>query len=240
MVSRVAVGFVTVALVCGVIGFPSTPTVSQQASVNSAKELNDLFVFFYKDPRPERLEGYIQKYDSPRSPLGWAAYPPLVGPLSIVFRDHPDWIEKLVPAQLNPLTAETIAAAVRLSGRSMPSNLLSRIEEAGSDEKLRSELSGLPSRPEELRVTTPTHLDILWGVAFASGDSHFVSMIIDFFAKTANRSEPVALDVVRTTVANMGGPKEILSELRGKYGDADAREILFASAALWGLQANAR
>lgn len=194
-------------------------------------------MFFYKDPRPERLVGFTQKIESP---LGWAAYPPMVGLLSIVFRDHPDWIERLAPAQLNPLTAETIAEAVRLSGRPMPSDLRSRIEEAGSDEKLRSELSDLPSRPEDLRVTTPTHLDILWGVAFASGDGHFVSMIIDFFAKTANRSEPVAIDVVRTTAANMGGPKEVLSELRGKYGDALARDIVFASAALWALQVNAR
>jgi hypothetical protein len=221
----------------GAIGFVSTPAASQQASANSAKELNDLFIFFYKDPRPERLEGYVQKVESP---LGWAGYPPLVGLLSIVFREHPDWIERLAPAQLNPLTAETIAAAVRLSGRPMPPSLRSRIEAAGSDEKLRSALSGLPSRPEDLRVTTPTHLDILWGAAFASGDGRFVSMIIDFFANTANRSDPVAMDVVRTTAAQMGGPKEVLSELKGKYGEVAAREIVFASAALWALQVNAR
>jgi hypothetical protein len=78
------------------------------------------------------------------------------------------------------------------------------------------------------------------GRCFPSGDSYFVSMIIDFFAKTANRSDAVAIDVVRTTAAKLGGPKEVLSELRGKYGDAVAREIVFASAALWALQVNAR
>ena len=64
--------------------------------------------------------------------------------------------------------------------------------------------------------------------------------IIDFFAQTANRSEPLALDVARTAVAMSGSPREIYGELRGKYGDALGREIVFAATALWALASNAR
>src|SRR5262249_54558736 len=111
-----------------------------------------------------------------------------------------------------------------------------RFKDVGSDQKLKSELVGLPAQLENLWITTPTHLDIVWGAAFASGDARYPGMILDFFAATANQSEQVAIDVV----AIAGGSKEVLQELRGKYRDDLARQIVYAAAALWALQANAR
>jgi hypothetical protein len=64
-------------------------------------------------------------------------------------------------------------------------------------------------------------------------------MILDFVARTANRSETVAIDVTKTAVALMGGPKEILSELRGKYGNDGGAQIVVAAVALWGARSNA-
>lgn len=75
---------------------------------------NDLIAYFYRDPRPERLVDAFRIYDKPR---GWIAYPPLAGLLAVVFRAHGDWIEKFTPENLTPQMADTIAAALRLSGQ---------------------------------------------------------------------------------------------------------------------------
>ena len=63
-------------------------------------------------------------------------------------------------------------------------------------------------------------------------------MIIEFLARTANRSEPIAIDVAKTAVALAGGPKGILSELKDRHGDALAPEIIVAAVALWALRSN--
>jgi hypothetical protein len=147
----------------------------------------------------------------------------------------------LIPVRPGPRNAATISAALTLSGnQALAAKLRPALDEAGSDEKLKSEFAGLPSRLEDLRARSGTHLDILWGAALASGDGTFVHMIADVLARTANRSELIALDVARTALAMMGGPKEIMGQLRGKYGDAGGREVIFAATALWALQSNAR
>jgi hypothetical protein len=161
--------------------------------------------------------------------------------LAFVFRANPDWIDRLVPAQLDAKTAATIAAALRLSGHATKlESLQSRFKAAGLDPRLLHEFAGLPSRLEDLRISTPTHLDILWGASFASGDARYAQMIIEFFAQTANRSELIALDVAQAALAMAGGPKDRMPKLREKYGDDQARQIIFAAVALWGLQSNAR
>jgi hypothetical protein len=211
------------------------------AQQSDTKPLDDLFTSFYQDPRPERLLGFVDRWQSASSKDNWVTYPPLAGFLAMVFRDHPDWIEKVVPAKPSPKTATTLMAALNLVGNpAIPSELRSRILASGSDESLKVQFAGLPNRIEDLHITTPTHLDILWGAAFASGDKQFVLMIIDFLAKTADQSEPVAIDVAKETLAYMGGPNDIRTTLRTKYGDDTARQIIYASVALWALTVNSK
>jgi hypothetical protein len=196
---------------------------------------------FYKDPRPERLVGFLDEFKGLPQSQRWGAYPPLVGFFAVVFRNHPDWIGRLIPTKPNGNAVETLAAALHLSGEAAHAvRMRTTFADLDADRRLKVELSNLPNRIEDLRVVTPTHLDILWGAAFASGDERYVKMIADFFAKTANQSEPIAIDVAKTTIAITGGPKEILQELRSKHGEALAREIIFAATALWALRSNAK
>jgi hypothetical protein len=97
-----------------------------------------------------------------------------------------------------------------------------------------------PFRLEDMRVVTPTHLDILWGASFASGEERYVRLIIDRLAATANRSELIAIDVTRTALAMWGGPQEIVGQLKGKYGEKEAYDIIVAATAAWALGSNAR
>jgi hypothetical protein len=211
------------------------------APLNQPRESSpaDVFTFFYRAPQPERLVGFISNHG--KSYRAWNAYPPLVGFFAVVFRAHPDWIDRLVPAECESSSAETIAAALRLAGWPAQVASIQRcLDAAGSDARLKAELANLPSRLDDLQIATPTHLDILWGASFASGDGRYPLMIVDYFARTANRSGPIAADVGKTAVAVAGGPKEVLGQLRGKYGDELAREIIFAAVAAWALHSNAR
>jgi hypothetical protein len=225
------------ALTLGLVLFAASSAAAQQPQ--TAPDAGGLLTNFYKNPRPERLVGFLESFAA-RSP-GWDAYPPVVGFFGVIFRKHPEWIDKLTSGRLDGKTAESISAALRLAGQAGKApGLQTRLAEAGSDAKLKAELAQLPSRLEDLRVATPTHIDILWGASFASGDGRYPRTIIEFFARTANRSELVALDVAKIALAMLGGSKEILTQMRGKYGDAPAREMVFAATALWALTTNAQ
>lgn len=204
---------------------------------HSESAIEALMMRFYDDPRPERLVGLMENFQS--EARSWNAFPPAAGFLSIVFRRHPDWIEKLVPEHPDARAAVAITAALRLAGRDADADVRSRLAAAGADATLQREFAGLPARLEELRVATATHLDLLWGAFFASGDRRYPRMIVDFLASVANRSEATALDVAATTVAIMGGPRDVLSTLRAKYGDDGARQIAYAATAAWALRVNA-
>jgi hypothetical protein len=223
---------------CQLVALTLTPGVAQQATRDVDAEL---FTYFYKDPRPERLVGFAERYQNKPAAEKWEAYPPLTGFFAVICRTYPDKFESLIPADLKPKTAVAVVAAVRLCGNeSMSKRLRPKLERSGTDEPLKTALSGLPPRLDDLRVATPTHLDLLWGASFASGDTRYVAMIADFFAQTANRSEDIAIDVAETALAMIGGPKDKAGKLRGKYGDDGARQIIYAASALWALQSNAQ
>ncbi|MBX9774022.1 MAG: hypothetical protein K2Y71_06375 [Xanthobacteraceae bacterium] len=209
------------------------------ASAQPPEASNDLVLYFYKDPRPSRLVGFFDAYEKPLSQRNWEAYPPIVGLFAVVFREHPNLIEKLVPTKMSSRAAEALVAALLLSGnQGAAKKLQARFDQAGSDATLRAQLTGLPSRLESIQIRIPTHLDILWGAAFANGESAFVLMILDFYAQTANLSEAVAIDMTQVIPGAKKDPFALL-DMRKKYGDTEFVRIVYAGAALWGLLTNA-
>jgi len=210
---------------------------AQQPSRQSDR--SDEITFFYKDPKAERLVGVFTSLQG-RS-LTWNAYPPVAGLLARIFSLHPDWIERLTPNAPDAKAVATLVAALRLSGQpAKAESLRAKFASIGLDERLNAEFAGLPTSLEDLRIATPTHLDILWGASFASGDGRYVVPIIDFFADTANASELVAIDVAKIVISMAGGPKDILAGLKEKYGETRARQMIYAAAALWAVQSNSR
>ena len=199
----------------------------------------DVLTYFYEEPKPERLVGYLDEYAIKYA--DWIAYPPVAGFFAVTFRRYPDWIDRLLPATFNPKTADTIAAAMQLSGRApVPQALQTRLSKAGHDAQLRSEFANLPTRPEDLRIGTATHLDVLWGAFFASGDTRFVAMILDFYARAADQSHDTAIDITKLTIALVGGKsKETYGEMRRKYDEVTLRRLILATTAQWALISNA-
>src|SRR5262249_31793683 len=119
---------------------------------------------FQDDPRVARLEGYLQALAD--RPVEWGDYPVLVGFFAATFQRHPDWIHKLRPTRFDAKTPDLVSAALRLAGQTPSTTSAARLSAAGHDAKLSAELAGLPTRLEDLRVASPTHLDILWGAFF--------------------------------------------------------------------------
>lgn len=211
---------------------------AQPASSPTVMDEN-LFTHFYRDPEPSRVAGFLERYQ--KAAPGWNAFPPVTGFFTIVFRRHPDWIGKLVPDQPDARMAIAVAAALQLSGQqAVEPALQSRLLAAGTDAVLQAELAGLPPRLEDLHIVTATHLDILWGASFASGDERYARMIADFLAATANRSELIAIDIAKVALAMTGGPRDIIPQLKDKYGEDDARRIIVAASAAWAIESNAR
>ena len=196
---------------------------------------------FYKDPRPERLAGFLERLQASPALQNRDAYPLIAGFYAALFRKYPTDIDKLVPQALDAKTAETIAAALRLSGnRQMYQSFYPRLAATGRDLDIAALFVNLPSRLEDLEITDPSSLNILWGAAFASGDATFVRQILDYFAATANLDDEIGRDIVKTVGALTGGPRDIYIQMRQRYGMLGARRVVFAAEALWSLQVNAK
>ena len=208
---------------------------AEQPSAPSA----DNYFYFYRDPRAERLIDVFAHAQS--TATSWDAFPPLVGLLAAVFKLHPELIDRLAPIVKDVKASYTLIAASRLSGQPAKAEALrAKFANLGLDERLNSELAGLPIRFEDLKITRPTHLDILWGASFAGGDGRYVIPIIDYVADTANSSELVAIDIAKIAVEMSGGPKGAIEGLKGKYGDARAMQLIYAATALWAIGSNSR
>src|SRR5262249_51644345 len=161
-----AISLCWLATVVGLVLTVVNPTAAQEPAGSQAAMDDELFVHFYSNPKPARLVGFLERYEK-RAP-SWNAFPPVTGFFAVVFRQHLDWIDSLIPHPPDSRTAVAIAAALRLSGQpALEPSLQSRLATAGADAMLRAELADLPLRLEELHVVTPTHLDVLWGASFA-------------------------------------------------------------------------
>lgn len=220
---------------------PAQPNSPQQRPAQQATSDGELLTYFYKDPRPERLVGLVQRFQDTPAAAKWEAFPPVVGFFAAVCIAHPDKFSRLVPSDLKPKMSVAIATAVKLCGNErVAAALRQTLERSPPDEQMAAALAGLPSRLSDVRVSHPTHLDIHWGASFATGSPRHVAAITDFFAQAANQSEAVAVDIAQIVIEMMGGPKGTLAQLRGKYGTDGAIRMAYAASALWALQSNAR
>lgn len=234
---RTAVYWCILSLAVAIFSCPAHVVAAEEAPTQQGAD-EDVLAFFYRDPKPERLVGFLDGYD--KIAANWESYPPIVGFFGVIFGRYPEWIDQLVPVRLSGRLAEALRASFRLSHREIPERLTDRFAIAGTDETLNAELRELPTDIGDLVVLRPTHLDILWGASFASGDKIFVRKIFEFFAATADRSVDIALDVsaVATWMSGAGG--DILGKLNSKYDQDTVRKIISAGSALWSLVANAR
>lgn len=220
-------------LALGLLFAALAPATAQNAS-------NSPFTSFYLDPKPEKLVGFLDGYA--QRPQDWAAYPPMVGFFAVVFRQFPDWVERLSPKTFDGKTAVTVAYAYKLSGLPpMPAALHDRLFATQPDGRLQAEFPALPARVEELQIRTPTDLDVMWGAFAGSGDDRYVRKILGFLASTIDPSHELGIDVTKFTMSYLTHTQqEVGREMRPKYDDAQLRRLVYASTAQWALMSNAQ
>jgi hypothetical protein len=237
MVLRAVVGALALGLALSLA--MASPSLAQRSDPTQPFPMaSPVITRFQDDPRPARLEGYLQALAD--RPTEWGDYPVLVGFFAATFQRHPDWIDKLLPTRFDAKAADLVSAALQLSGQSPAAALRARLSAAGHDARLSAELAGLPARLEDLKVASPTHLDIMWGAFFATGDTRYVRPILDFFASVANQSDAVARDITRVTVAMSGGAKDDLPQVKSRHDPSTLVRIIYASTAELALITNAR
>ncbi|MBS0538188.1 MAG: hypothetical protein JSR47_05505 [Proteobacteria bacterium] len=217
-----------------------TLLLAAMAPAAAQKKSTSPLTYFYLDPKPEKLVGFLDSYA--KNPTDWMAYPPMVGFYAIVFRQFPDWVDRLSPSVFDSKTAVTVAVAYKLSALSpMPAPLHDRLFSTQPDPRLQAEFPHLPARVEDVAIRTPTDLDVMWGAFSASGDERYVRKILAFLAATIDPAPELGIDVTRLTVAlsNPDAGKKIFPELRAKYDDTRLHQLANASTAQWALVSNA-
>src|SRR4051794_5910074 len=89
--------FVCVLMLLAAAALPLTASAARAQQAQKPGAQDQLMMFFYKDPRPERLIGFFEKLDA-ELPGKWDAYPSAAGFFAFVFRKYPDRVEQLIPA----------------------------------------------------------------------------------------------------------------------------------------------
>ena len=218
---------------------PAQPGPAQQRPAPNAD--HELLTYFYKDPRPERLTGFLARFQETPVAEQPSAFPALTGFFAAVCTAHPDKFPSMVPANLKPKTAVAIAAAVRLCGNERVAAALKQtLEKSPPDEQTKAGIASLPPRLSGLRVTHPMHLDILWSASFATANPAYVRLIYDYYESVAALPGVDVRDLVSIMTLRHRPNKEALEAIKNKYPQDTFIRVVFASSALWSLESNAR
>jgi hypothetical protein len=82
--ARLLVVFLQILIGGSVLPLTTSVAHAQQAQKPTAQD--ELLTSFYKDPRPERLAGFFDRFDAEHA-AKWDAYPAVAGFFAVVFRD---------------------------------------------------------------------------------------------------------------------------------------------------------
>jgi hypothetical protein len=201
---------------------------------------HELLTYFYKDPRPERLNGFLAQFQDTPVAEQPQAFLALSGFFAAVCVAHPDQFPRMVPADLKPKTAAAISAAVRMCGNErVAAALKSTLERSAPDKQTRAAISSLP-RLSELRVTQPTHLDILWSASFATANLAYVRPIYNFYVAATAQPGVDVRDIVAIVMLKHRPNKEAMDAISAKYPRDTLIRIIYAASALWSLDSNVR
>lgn len=219
---------------------PAAPSALQQRPAPQPAPDGDLLTYFYKDPRPERLTGFLARFQDTPIAERPQAFPALSGFFAAICIAHPGRFPGMVPADLKPKTAAAISAAVRLCGNERVAAALKQtLDRSPPDEQIKAIIASLP-RLSDLRVTHPMHLDILWSASFATANPAYVRTIYLFYLGAAGLPGVDARDIVTIVLLRLQPNKPALDAITAKYSREMLLTVIYAASALWSLDSNAR
>jgi len=154
---------------------------------NDAKSINDSIMHYYQKPEPEKVPDMLHKaakmglLDRDDTKYIFATY------LGELMRRNPDKVDAWV-ASMSDFTESQkrlLMAALWQANLPQATEQLKKMASTltGDDKKFFDQLLEKPATPLETKpITAPGQLDLLWACFFASGDTKYVSRIVDALA----------------------------------------------------------
>jgi hypothetical protein len=228
--------FLAFVLSCAIAG-SGTPAAAQKTDTAAeVQAVSTALNTFYKAANKPDVGDLVGRWERLAATDQPPALPPMLGFLAAYF-------------EKNPKEADRVAN--HPFGRKGQTVVLISLEAAGSDAAARriagkwhwsdAEVAKLGEiKPlAGLVPQGPSDLDTLWGAAFATGDPVYVRKIYDFYASVANDPKVEFGDIVLVIQARLNNKMDSLRGIGERYPAEMAQKIVFASAAVWSLMANA-
>jgi hypothetical protein len=149
----------------------------------TSENIDQWMSHYYKNPRPDLVPSAIQALresghlDSDKSLESLASF------FSFIFRNYPDEIEPWLSQFTNLSDEETqvVANALWYSNTKQAHDYLIKLSESANDEMKEvflTLLTELPPEIDEIPITAPAFLDMLWAGFMATGEEKYVVRII--------------------------------------------------------------
>lgn len=152
-------------------------------SIDSYADADQFLSYYYKKPQPDLLVPAIKAFEDHGDFKNYGALPPFCAFVSRIFAAHPERISAWVK-ELNSLSPSSksnmLLVALEWTDNKEARDAASILERDGALLP-----DGLPAvnldankLDSEFQVTAASHLDMLWGAFFATGDKRYLHKLI--------------------------------------------------------------
>jgi hypothetical protein len=220
------------ALVCSPAAAEASKKIDPAAETQAVSTaLNN----YYKTKKPDVGE-LLQRWERLAATDQAPAVAPMLGFLAAYFERNPGQVDRIATPPLGRKGQTVMLISLAAAGNEAAARRIADKWKWSEEEiaKLK-EIKPL----EGLVPEGPSDLDTLWGAAFATGDPKYVRKIYDFYAKIANDPKVEFGDIVLVIQARASNKLDQLRGIGERYPAEMAQKIVFASAAIWSLLANA-
>lgn len=223
-------------LACAIAGSATSAPAQKTDSAGEVQAVSVALNTFHKAAKKPDVGDLVARWERLAATDQPLALPPMLGFLAAYFEKN--------PAQIDRVANHPFA-------RKGQTVVLISLEAAGNDSAARrvaakwhwsdAEVAKLADiKPlAQLVPEGPSDLDTLWGAAFSTGDPVYVRKIYDFYAAAANDPKVEFGDIVLVIQARRNNRLDSLRAIGQRYSPEMAQKIVFASAAVWSLMANA-
>lgn len=241
-------------------------------SIDTYADADQFFTYYYKKPKPDLLVPAIKAFESNGDFRNYGALPPFCAFVSRVFAAHPERIAGWVK-EMGGLSASSksnmLLVALEWTDNKEAKDAAGILERDGAilPDGLPSVSLDASKLDSDFQITAASHLDMLWGAFFATGDKRYLHKLIsvtpwsraqDSANVLASKSlidkslggKPNFMDELEKDVMKMAGETEEENyETRAAREVAQARERetkqanikrVIGEAAVWSIGSNAK
>jgi hypothetical protein len=231
--SRFLLAFV---LGCAIAG-SATPAAAQKTDAAAeVQAVSTALNTFYKLAKKPDVGDLVARWERLAATEQAPALPPMIGFLAAYFEKNPAQIDRVANHPFGRKGETVVLISLEAAGNDAAARrIAAKWHWSDAEVAKLGEIKPLAS----LVPQGPSDLDTLWGAAFSTGDPVYVRKIYDFYAAVANDPKVEFGDIVLVIQARASNKLDQLRGIGERYPAEMAQKIVFASAAVWSLLANA-